>query len=214
MTSVPSTNLAHPFDTVKPSSNNSYSHSPRPMIHHSKPFPNSISGNRKVLSRETGSYGVSRTRRLLSPELLRKKHDHVWSCLAGPLGLTLAQREVTMRLLRLWAYYGLVYPKESTITEDPGCSKATFWRTIGLLKDRGLVTVINRHLTPFRRQTSNIYRLDKLVMLIARYLAEHGTAFLEKWLRPYLAVPGVLFWGLSWSAPPWPRARGPGGLYR
>ena len=105
-----------------------------------------------------------------------------------------------MRLLRLWAYYGQVYPKESQITEDPGCSKTTFWRTIRLLQDEGLVHVINRYVVRPHAQISNLYRLDRLILVIARYLAEHGTQFYQDWLRPYLSLPGATFWTLAFSA--------------
>jgi hypothetical protein len=45
-----------------------------------------------------------------------------------------------------------------------------------------------------RRQISNLYLLHKLLLVIARYLAEHGVQFFEKWLRPYLSMPGRSFW--------------------
>lgn len=139
-------------------------------------------------------YGVSRAHRVLSPGLLLKKFDYIRDCLTYTLQLTIAQREVTLRLLRYWAYYGQVYPKESTVTEDPGCSKATFWRTLRLLKELGLIHVINRYVIRPHAQISNLYRLDQLVMLLARYLAEHGVHFWEKWLRPYLIIPAREFW--------------------
>jgi len=145
--------------------------------------------------------------------LLLKKYDQIRDCLVDYAELTTAQREVTLRLLRLWAYYGYVYPKESTITSEPGCSKATFWRTIRLLEELGLVRVINRYVIRPHAQISNLYRFDKLLLVIARYLAEHGQAFQEKWLEPYLRLPGRVFWG-SWASCPESRAGpyGPGQL--
>ncbi|MBA7559925.1 hypothetical protein ES708_01543 [subsurface metagenome] len=146
-------------------------------------------------------YGVSPSHRVLSPGLLLKKFDLVRDCLKYPLGLTTGQREVVLRLLRLRAYYGKVYPKESQVTELPGCSKATFWRTIRLLQELGLVRVINRYLVRPHAQISNLYQLDRLIVLLARYLAEHGVAFLEKWLAPALAMPGSLFWSQIYQTP-------------
>lgn len=139
-------------------------------------------------------YGVSQSQRVLSPALLLRKFDQVRDCLAGPLGLTCSEREVVLRLLRYWSYYGQVFPRESVITDEPGCSKATFWRTIRRLRDRGLIQVVNRYVIRPQAQISNLYRLDNLVLIIARYLSEHGVAFAEKWLEPFLSMPGSHFW--------------------
>lgn len=140
-------------------------------------------------------YGVSSSQRVITPGLFLNKFDYIRNCLDHVLGLTTGQREVTLRLLRFWAYYGHVYPKESSITNDPGCSKATFWRTIRILRDLGLIRVVNRYVIRPHAQISNLYRFDKLLLVIARYLAEHGHAFREKWLEPYLTLPGRVFWG-------------------
>ncbi len=166
-----------------------------PMIHHkvSPNPPGYIIVTRKNLS--SSPYGVSQSHRVLSPSLFIKKYDYIRDCLKYVLGLTTAQREVTLRLLRLWAYYGQVYPKEAQITELPGCSKATYWRTIRLLKDCALLEVVNRYVLRPHAQISNLYRLDRLCILLARYLAEHGVGFLEKWLQPYFSMSGSSFWG-------------------
>ena len=186
---------------------------PNLMIHHKV----SLSRNRKLIvsySNTVGKhYGVSQARRAITSSLFIKKFDYIRQCLDDVLGLTTAQREVALRLLRLWAYYGYVYPKESQITGEPGCSKATFWRTVKLLKDLGLVQVINRYVIRPHAQISNLYRLDRLALLLARYLAEHGVHFWEKWLRPALAMPGQQFWSLIYSSPgervvPWRLASG------
>lgn len=193
-TSSPGTTLEQPFDNVKSSQPPLFDLPSDPMIHHKPPsLDNKIIVSYQSIQRGD-RYGVSKYYRVLSPGLLLKKYDLVRDCLASPLGLTRAQKEVVMRLLRLWAYYGYVYPKESQITEDPGCSKATFWRTIGLLKQLGLVVVVNRYVIRPHAQISNLYRFDKLLLLLARYLAEHGTGFLESWLKPILTMPGREFW--------------------
>lgn len=216
-------NVAHPFCPVKPPIINcpvdgkpcdriikaccscpryiKSSLSSNSMIHH-----NVLQGRNKIIvsygSIYKGTpYGVSRTYRVLSPQLLLKKYDLIRDCLAFTLGLTVAQREVTLRLLRLWAYYGSVYPKESQITELPGCSKATFWRTIHLLEESHLLQVINRYVIRPHAQISNLYRLDKLILVIARYLAEHGIPFLEKWLTPVLTMPAQSFYRWVYQSP-------------
>jgi len=170
---------------------------PEPMIHHKDRTPKLriIYKNKRGLI--PPPYGVSSSQRVLSPQLLLKRHNLVHQFLEQTLGLTTSQREVTFRLLRYWAYYGKVYPKQSQVSNEPGCSKATFWRTIRTLEDRRLIQVVNRFVIRPHAQISNLYRFDKLLLIIARYLAEHGQRFYEKWLEPYLAMPGRLFWSLE-----------------
>lgn len=210
MDNKPVTKLAQTSDFVKSTSKLLTTHSLDSMIHHNVLgyFPSYIVVTYKNMIGKP--YGVSPAFRVLSPQLLLKKFDYVRDSLENILGLTLAQREVTLRLLRLWAYYGYVYPKEATITEQPGCSKATFWRTIRILRDLGLIHIINRHVIRPHSQISNLYRLDRLVLLLARYLAEHGCPFYEKWLEPYLRLPLRTFESIVYQTP---EARaGPGAL--
>ena len=195
------TTVAQEFFPVKPPVIDNTSHSPDLMIHHKTRDPQR---ERLIVSYSDyggDRYGVSRSRRAISSSLFIKKFDRIRDCLRDVLGLTPAQREVTLRLLRLWAYYGLVYPKEAQITEDPGCSKATYWRTVKLLKELGLLSVINRYVIRPHAQISNLYRLDRLAVLLARYLAEQGVGFLEKWLRPALTMPGRQFWSQIFLTP-------------
>ena len=200
VTNTPTT-VAQTFWPVKSTETSSISGTPNLMIHHKV----SLSRNKKLIvsySNTVGKhYGVSQARRAITSSLFIKKFDYIRQCLDDVLGLTTAQREVALRLLRLWAYYGYVYPKESQITGEPGCSKSTFWRTVKLLKDLGLVQVINRYVIRPHAQISNLYRLDRLALVLARYLAEHGVHFWEKWLRPALAMPGQQFWGQIFLTP-------------
>ncbi len=193
--------LEQSFLPVKSTLNTVLISSSNSMIHHkvSPNLPQYIVVTYRNLS--SPPYGVSQSRRVLSPQLLLKKHDYIRDCLKYVLGLSCSQREVVLRLLLLWAYYGKVYPKESTITEQPGCSKATFWRTIKLLKELGLIHVIPRFVIREHAQISNLYRLDRLVLLLARFLAERGQAFYEDWLRPALAMPGRQFWSQIFLTP-------------
>ena len=171
------------------------------MIHHKETYLPKMIILSKNFNYKAMPYGVSRTYRILSPQLLLKKFDQVRDCLDELVGLSVAQREVVLRLLRFWAYYGQVYTKERTITELPGCSKATYWRTIRLLRELGLIRVVNCYLIRPHAQISNLYRFDRLLLLLARYLAEHGTKFLEKWLAPMLSLPGSFFWPSFWRLP-------------
>ena len=195
------TTVAQTFWPVKSINSTTFGNSDNPMIHHKV----TLSRNNNLIvsySKRRGKpYGVSRSRRAITSSLFIKKFDYIRDCLKYTLGLTPAQREVVLRLLRLWAYYGNVYPKEAQITELPGCSKATYWRTIKVLKSLGLIRVVNRYVIRPHAQISNLYRLDRLALLLARYLAEHGTHFWEKWLRPALTMPGQQFWSQVFQSP-------------
>jgi len=161
-------------------------------------------------------YGVSTRSKLLPVSLFTKKYSQVKRCLESAVGLSQAEAEATMRLIRLQVYYHRVYPKakdvacdfdnspdwwyspytERIVYKKPswGTSKATFWRAVRRLKDLGLITVVNRYVLRPKAQISNLYLLHKLLLLIVRYLAEHGVGFSQKWLRPYLTMCGSQFW--------------------
>ncbi len=139
------------------------------------------------------TYGVPASRRMLSPGLLVKKHDYIRRYLCQ-LGLTAAEREIAFHLLRLYAYYGTVYPKAREFTSESGCSKRSFWRAVAKLEEAGVIDRINRYL--YHLQISNCYRLDKLVLCIIRYLAEHGCPFLDAFTRKLLLDTSNHFWTL------------------
>ncbi len=164
-----------------------------------KPSPStrnntSLYNSTKVLERVT--YGVPAPRRMLTPGLLLKKHHYIVSYLKA-LGLTPAEREITFHLLRLYAYYGKVYPKANEFTWDGGCSKRSFWRAVAKLEESGFIDRINRYL--HHLQISNCYRLDKLVLCIIRYLAEHGCPYLDGFAHYCLAKVGSQFWRAIYS---------------
>ena len=139
-------------------------------------------------------------KKILTIELFIKRFDEIRRFLEQRAGLTIAEREAVLRLLRIYCYYGRVYPKAEQIADDfgnmtKGCSKRSFWRAIYKLREDGLVQVHNRYL--HGRQISNTYRLDKLVICLVRYLMEHGCRYLGKISRQLLnnlAIPG--FWRL------------------
>ncbi len=137
------------------------------------------------------TYGVPAPRRMLTPSLLLKKHHYIVSYLRA-IGLTTAERDAAFFLLRLYAYYGKVYPKAPDHTEDCYCSKRSFWRTITKLEDSGLIDRINRYL--HHLQISNCYRLDKLVLCLIRYLAEHGSPYISDFAHHLLSQVGASFW--------------------
>ncbi len=188
--------VAHPFYNVKSSQTNFSPPDPEPVIHHNVPERKA-----KIIIYSNGTmestcYGVSSSSRVLTPGLLVKKFDAIRDCLQYTLGLSVCQREATLTLLRYWAYYGNVYPTAAMITENIGCSKATFWRTITFLQTLGLIKVVNRYILRPHAQISNLYLLHNLIIVLARYLAEHGQGFAVKWLSPWLSMPGSTFWPL------------------
>lgn len=200
MTDTTNTKVAQTCENVKPPKLNTqlplFSGT---MIHHKVLGPRN---HRIVLYNGIGRdkpYGVSSYRRILSPGLFRKRFDQVRDCLEYVLGMTIGQREVTLEMLRLWAYYGQVYPKARHFCQQPGSSPATFWRTVKVLRELKLVKVINRFICRPHAQISNLFLLHKLILLIARYLSEHGQRFREKWLQPYLDMAGRLFWPSIWE---------------
>ena len=189
--------VAQPFDNVKSLNSQLPLFDPNTMIHHKVPR----SHDRIVIPYKdlyrSKRYGVSSIYRVLSPGMFFKKFDQIRDCLQFTLGLPTCEREAILRILRFWAYYGQVYVKQAQISEQPGVSKATYWRAIRCLKELGLIHVINRFVIRPHAQISNLYLLKGLIIVIARYLAEHGQAFREKWLEPYLVMPGRLFWSLK-----------------
>ena len=152
------------------------------------------------------SYGVPMKRKILTVELYNKRFDEIRHYLGGNMGLTRAEGEGILRMLRIYAYYGRVYPKASQIADDfgnmiPGCSKRSFWRAIVKLQEDGMIQVYNRYL--HGRQISNCYRLDKLILCMVRWLLEHGKRYLDllKLSRELFAAIHIRnFWRLIWSA--------------
>ncbi|GAI62232.1 unnamed protein product [marine sediment metagenome] len=155
----------------------------------------STPNNNTLLSKdillEKLTYGVPAPRRMLTPSLLLKKHDYIRAYLVS-LGLTTAERDAAFFLLRLYAYYGKVYPKAPNYTEDCYRSKRSFWRAVAKLEEQGIIDRINRYL--HHLQISNCYRLDKLVLCLIRYLAEHGCPFLDKFTQDIIRKTANSFW--------------------
>lgn len=132
--------------------------------------------------------------KVLSPQTLWRRHDLIVHFLKVNLCLTTGQREAVLALLRYWTHYGVVFPKQSQVMDTPGCSKATFWRTIASLRSNGLITVVNRYVVREKAQISNLYLLDNLIKAIAKFLSEHGQKFAEKWLIPIFEMTWRDFW--------------------
>lgn len=224
MTSKPTSFRVSPDITiVNPPENFTLQPSLPGLIHHNVPHRGTYLFSLKGVWDGLRRYGVSRNQRVLTSGNLLKHWGRLAPLLGDRLGLSTTQQTAVKRLLRLWAYYGLVYPKASQVAHEPtveemiislnaggaggeaarsyGCSKSTFWRTVRKLRDMGLVEVVNRYVLREHAQVSNLYRLDKLIIVLARYLAEHGRQNFPKWIRFYLAYSGTAFWSLDWAIP-------------
>lgn len=165
------------------------------VAHHKVPiFPGKIIYYRKG-KRCRLPYGLPSAQRILSPKLFNKMFDKVREFLEVTLGFSTAKRELILRCLVYLMYYGKLYAKASQICAQPGCSERTFWRTMNELEAAKLVEIYNRFICREHAQISNLYDFRKLLLLIARYLAEHGQQFAQKWLLPYLSCTGAQFWG-------------------
>lgn len=145
--------------------------SPQSMAHHNSSDHSNLPIFCKRGVEIEKRYGVPRTRRILTMGMFHKYHDEILHQLTW-LGLETRERDAIFKLLELYIYYGKVYPKAADIADQAHISRRTFWRAIGKLREIGVVEVLSRYIN--HRQISNLYRLDKLVVILARFLAEHG----------------------------------------
>ena len=208
--------IEHPFSNVKPLVNNNSTPPSNSLIHHKEGRSHNYIVLRYQDTVLPPTYGASIASRVLPVSLFRKKEVQIKQCLNVTVGLTKSQVEAAMRLLRLQAYYRFVYPSADQVCGrrkyefgmrfEPfpgyvppkrhhwGTSRASFWRAIKVLKDIGLIEVVNRYVLRPHAQISNLYRLDRLIMLLAKYLAERGEHGYPPELRPLLSLPWPDFW--------------------
>lgn len=169
------------------------------MIHHKW----STNGRYQILfniSKDVESpYGVSSYPRILNAKLMMRHYDRIRDCLQNVLHLTTAQREVVLRMLRLYAYYGQVFPEQSQVSETPGCSKVTFWRTISRLEQMGLIMRVRRYWIREKAQTSNLYKMEKLLIILARYIREKYLWLADGCIKGILSLGGAEFWSWAWD---------------
>ncbi len=169
------------------------------MAQRKAPIPtsnNTTIVNKEVLL-ERLTYGVPSERRIITAGVFNKRFDRIRDCLVM-LGFTRAKRDVILALVRLYAYYGKVYPKAEQVAEYPICSRRTFWRTITDLEQDGLIERTNRYLNHL--QISNAYRLDRLVLILARYIAEHAPQQFTDFANKLIGYAGSNFWRAIWTA--------------
>jgi len=150
----------------------------------------------KNLLLERLTYGVPSERRIITAGVIMKRFDRIRDCLVM-LGFTRAKRDVILQLVRLYAYYGKVYPKAEQVAEDGYISKRTFWRTIADMEQDGLIQRDNRYLNHL--QISNAYRLDRLILILARYIAEHAGQIFTDFAIKLIGFAGSNFWKAIWT---------------
>lgn len=162
-----------PEDEKEPVSSESLSSPPsssQTMAHHNSRSPVELIYFKKGIEREK-RYGVPSSYRILTMGNYHKHHDDINTMLRVVCELENRERSAIFCLLRLFFYYGQVYPKADDVAEQEYISKRTFWRAISKLKALGVIEVLNRYIN--HKQISNLYRIDKLVLMIARFIAEH-----------------------------------------
>jgi len=122
-------------------------------------------------------FSVPLGKKVLTKSLYYRRFDDIRDFLIH-LGVTgNLQREAVLKLIKLNCYYSRVYPKAQTVADDCYISKRTYWRAVKKLEDTGLIERESHYYN--RRQTSNLYHLDKLLLVIAHRLAEIGQALNE-----------------------------------
>ncbi len=142
-------------------------------------------------------YGVSYKPKILTPGLFFKHHDRVMVFLRDTLRLSPRQCEITEQLLRFYIFYSSVYPSQKDCSGRHRGTKPTFWRTISKLEEMGMIVRIPRYFVREKAQTSNLYEMEKLLILLARYIREHGAALADNCIKLIIDLGGAEFW--SWA---------------
>lgn len=169
--------------------------SPQAMAHHNSLPPDSNNIYYRKGIKIEKCYGVPQTRRILTMGMFHKHHHEIRHQLVR-LGLECRERDSIFKMLELYIYYGKVYPKAADVADQAYISRRTFWRAIGKLREIGVIEVLNRYVN--HKQISNLYRLDKLVVMLARYLAEHGHN-IGRWALDLICF-FKQFWREIWDA--------------
>lgn len=144
-------------------------------------------------------YGVPSPGAVLPRGVLFKRWRDSQTFFRSTLQLTQPQRAVVSELVRLWMIKGRVYPTAEQVAKAAGVSVRTFWRTIKRLEEMRMVQVVNRYVQREWAQISNLFRLERLIFALARFLAECGERNLGPMMARFLALPGREFWSKIWS---------------
>lgn len=143
-------------------------------------------------------YGVPSPTVVLPRGVLFKRWRDTQAFYRITLGLPEAEIGGVSELVRLWMIKGRVYPTAKQVAEASGTSVRTFWRTIKRLEQMKMIQVVNRYVQRGWAQISNLFRIEKLIFALARFLAEHGERHLGPMMARFLALPGREFWAKIW----------------
>lgn len=144
-------------------------------------------------------YGVPCPSTVLPRGILFKRWRETLAFSRTALFLPEGEVGVVLELIRLWAIKGRVYATAKQIAEAAHVSKNTVWRTINHLEDLKMVQVVNRYVQREWAQISNLFLLERLIIALARFLAEHGERNLGPMMARFLALPGREFWSRIWK---------------
>ena len=143
-------------------------------------------------------YGVPCPTAVLPPKVLFQRWRDVQAFYHSTLQLPEEEVRVVSELVRLWTIRGRVYPTAAQVAETAHVSIRTFWRTVKRLEEMKMVQVVNRYVQREWAQISNLFRLERLIFALARFLAEKGERNLGPMMARFLALPGREFWSKIW----------------
>jgi len=125
-----------------------------------------------IKKEDTEPYAVPLASKTLSKADYCRHYDDIRELLKGPLSLSNFERDVAFQLIRFGVYYGRVYPKASTLADQCQVSKRAVWRAIARLRGLGVIKSYPVFINGY--QTSSWYRMDKLFLMMAQFIAERG----------------------------------------
>lgn len=103
------------------------------------------------------------------------------------LGFSNFERETMLKLLNFNSYYGAnVFPSIPYLATDCQVSQRTVQYALAKAEDIGLLERQARHYQDAEgkvKQRSNLFRLDKLVLMVLKVISEHGEVLAKAVLR-------------------------------
>lgn len=106
-----------------------------------------------------------------SPGIFRKYSSDILRYLKTFYKDSPKSRNSIISLVRLFAYYGAVFPSAVTVAGENNMSARQFWRALGVMVNGGLIKIQPRFLN--RHQRSNVYDLRELIKEILEFIRLH-----------------------------------------
>jgi len=144
-------------------------------------------------------YGVPSPGCVLPRGVIYQRWRDLQAFLRVTLMLTKPERAVVSQMVTIWMIKGEVYPTAKQVAEATKVSVRTFWRTIKRLEAMKMIEVWDRYVQREQAQISDLFRLERLIFALARFLAECGERQLGPMIARFLALPGREFWSKIWS---------------